>query len=231
MGCQKLIWLFVLFLESEMRFKNVSALLVLSLSLVSQAFCQISYQNTNFESLAKAETDVGPEYAYIINRGDEVAADGTYIFSESGEAPGYYSSASVAVEHASELRSDGFHLTAKARGYVSDDYGYAQAWANSEAITSFTFTLNRRQRISLSGLFSLTGSSLPEDYSSYFELRRSNGTLLKSSSGVGTFSFDQRLAAGTYTVYVSSYVLRELSGGGDAYEGSTASFDVTMTAR
>lgn len=213
-----------------MRFKNFAASLVFSLLLVSQAVCQITYQNTAFESLARAATDAGTEYDYIINRGDEVGADGTYTFRETGDAPGYSSGASVTVEHDSELRTNGFHLTGKARSYVYDDYGYAQASANSEAAVSFTFTLNRRQRISLSGLFSLTGVS-PSDYSSYFELRRSNGTLLKSSSGVGPFSFNQRLAAGTYTVYVNSYVLNELSGGGDAYDSSTATFDVNLTAR
>jgi hypothetical protein len=199
--------------------------------MASQALCQISYNSTSFESLATAETDAGPEYSYIINRGDEVGADGTYNYSETGEAPGYYSSASVTVEHASALRANGFDLTGNARGYVSDDYGYAQASANAESIAYITFTLDRPRRISLSGMFSLTGSSQPEGYSNYFEIRRANGKLVKSSSGVGPFSYLGRLPAGTYSLYVSSSVYRALSGGGDAYENSTASFNVAVTAR
>jgi hypothetical protein len=215
-----------------MRLKTFLGTLVLSATVASQAFCQLSYQSTNFESLAIAETDAGPEYSYVINRGDEVGPNGTYTYSESGTAPGYYSSASVTVEHASELTPSGFHLTGKARGYVADDYGYAACSANSESLVSLTFTLNRARRISIAGLFALTGSSAPEAYSNYFELRRSNGTLVNSGSGVGPFSYNGRLTAGTYTVYVSSQVLRAIDfSGGDVYEDSTASFDVQLTAR
>jgi hypothetical protein len=215
-----------------MLLKTLFGALVALTTVASQAYCQLSYQNTSFESLAIAETDAGPEYSYIINRADEVEADGTYTYSESGSAPGYSSSASVTVEHASELRPSGFHLTGKARGYVADDYGYAACSANSESLVYFTFTLNRARRVSVAGVFALTGSSPPESYSNYFEIRRSNGTLVKSSSDVGSFSYNGRLTAGTYSVYVSSQVLREINfSGGDVYENSTASFDVELTTR
>jgi len=215
-----------------MQTKTLFMTLVLSATMASQAYCQISYESTSFESLATAETDAGPEYSYVINRGDEVGPDGTYTFNETGSAPGYGSSASVTVEHNSELRSTGFHLTGAASGNVADDYGYAACSANSESIVSITFTLTQARRISLAGTLALTGSSPPDDYSNYIELRRPNGTLVTSSSGVGPFSYRGRLAAGTYSFYASSQVLRAIDfSGGDVYENSTASFDVELTAR
>lgn len=215
-----------------MQIKSVLLGLIFSVMLASQAWSQISYRSTSFESLATAETDAGPEYSYVINRGDEVGPNGLYNYSESGTAPGYSSSASVLVEHASQLGASGFTLTGKARGYVADDYGYAWCSANSEALVSLTFTLRRQQRVSIVGSLALTGSSQPEGFSNYFELRRANGSLVTSSSGVGPIAYKGRLAAGTYTVYVSSSVFRELNfSGGDAYENSTASFDVTLSAR
>ncbi len=77
-----------------------------------------------------------------------------------------------------------------------------------------------------------TGTSQPQSSSTTFELHRSNGTLVTSSSGTGRISYKGRLTAGTYTVYVGSQVLRQINGSrGDVYEGSIASYDVTLTAR
>ncbi len=216
------------------KFIVVSTLLslVLAGNIPNQSYGQLSYQGTSFESIALAETDAGQEYSYIINNAEPVGSNGTYLFDELGTAPGYYSSARVGVTHDSTLTSTGFHLTGKAYGYVSDDVGYAACSANSEATGYVTFRLRSARRVTISGVLGLTSTSQPQSFSNTFELRRSNGTLVTSSSGTGPISYTGRLTAGDYTVYVGSQVLHQINGsGGDVYEGSTASYDVTMTSR
>ena len=218
----------------SLKFLVVSTLLslVLAVNISSQSCAQISYQGTSFESIAVAETDAGEEYSYIINNAEPVGSDGIYMFDETGSAPGYYSSASVGVTHDSTLTSTGLHLIGKAYGYVSDDVGYAACSASSEALGYVTFRLRSARRVTISGVLSLSGTSQPQSFSNLFELRRSNGTLVTSSSGTGPIAYTGRLTAGTYTVYVGSQVLRQINGsGGDVYEGSTASYDVTLTSR
>jgi hypothetical protein len=211
---------------------RTAVLVGLAMGLSQVSWAQVTYQSSSFESIARAWTDAGDEYAYEISAADEAGPDGTYTFSETGSAPGYSSSASVGVEHDSALRANGFQLTGSASGYVADDVGYAACSANSEAIASVAFTLTRTTRVTFTGALSLAGSSLPDNYSNLFELRRTDGRLLKSVTGTGAISYSARLTAGTYTVYVGSYVLREIDfSGGDVYENSTASFDVSMTAR
>lgn len=210
-----------------------SMMTVLAAGLFAAPVClaDISYNQTSFESLAHAWTDAGDDYAYSISAADEADASGLYSFSEFGQAPGYSSSSSVGVEHDSVLTSTSMHLTGRAYTYVSDDYGYAACTADSEATTFISFTIDRRSRVTVSGTLGLTGSSAPQSFSNQFQLRNSRGQLVSSASGISTVNFDQRLPAGTYTLYVSASVSRSIDfSGGDLYENSNATFDVTLNA-
>lgn len=202
------------------------------IGLTQQSQAQITYPYSSFESLAYAWTDAGDEFAYSINNADELTSAGTYTFNEYGSAPGYYSSASVGVEHNSTLSASGFHLTGKSTSYVADDYGYAACSANSEAIAAVTLRIRKAQRVTITGTLGLTGTSQPTSSSHYFEIRNAAGNVVYSKSNVGIVSYNGRLPAGTYTVYVSASVYREISSsGGDVYESSSGTYDVQLNVR
>lgn len=197
----------------------------------ASALAGISYNYADFNSYGTAWTDAGDEYAYSIANSDSLAGPGTYTFNEYGSAPGYSSSATVGVEHNSTLTANGFHLTGKAYGYVSDDYGYAACSANSESLVEMSFTLDTASRVTITGALGLGGTGSPSEFSNYFEIRNSAGQLITSTSGVGAINYKGRLRPGTYTLYVSASVLKEINfSGGDVYESSFTTFDVTLNA-
>lgn len=211
--------------------RTVFSALAALVASASAALAGISYQYGNFDSVATAWTDAGDEYAYHISNSDSFSGPTTYVFSEYGSAPGYSSSATVGVEHNSTLTANSFHLTGKAYGYVADDYGYASCSANSEALTELGFTLDAGSRVTITGSLGLGGTSAPTVYSNYFEIRNAAGQIVYSASGVAAINYSGRLPAGSYTLYVSASVLKEIDfSGGDVYESSFASYDINFAA-
>lgn len=209
----------------------LSALATLAATAAS-ALAGVSYSYANFDSIATAWTDAGDEYAYHISNSDSFGGPVSYVFDEYGSAPGYNSSATVGVEHNSTLTSSGFSLSGKAYGYVSDDYGYAACSAWSEALVELSFTLDERSRVTITGSLGLGGTGAPSAFSNYFEIRNAAGQIVTSASGVSDINFAGRLNAGTYTLYVSASVAKEIDfSGGDVYESAFTTFSVNLATK
>jgi hypothetical protein len=191
----------------------------------------ITYSYANFDSIGTAWTDAGDEYAYHISNSDSFAGPTTYAFREYGSAPGYSSGATVGVEHASTLTSSGFQLTGKAFAYVSDDVGYAWCYATGEALVEMSFTLDVASRVTIWGSLALGGNSSPTAYSNSFEIRNAKGEVVTSASGTQAINFSGRLRAGTYTLYVSTSVFKEINfSGGDVYDQVFSTYNVNLSA-
>lgn len=209
----------------------MTSLAALAVSATS-ALAGLTYSYANFDSVGTAWTDAGDEYAYHISNSDSFSGVTSYTFNEYGSAPGYNSGATVGVEHASILTAGGFTLSGKAYTYVSDDYGYATCWSNGEALVEMSFTLDRQSLVTITGALGLGGTGSATALSNYFEIRNAAGKLVTSADGVGNISYSGRLRAGTYTLYLSTSVYKEISGsGGDVYESAYSTFNLGLTAR
>ncbi len=197
----------------------------------TEAVAQFAYNQASFSSYALAETDAGSEYAYEIDESENISAPDTYSFTEYGQAPGYSSSATVGVEHDSTLTNKAISLYGKAYTYVADDYGYAVCSADSEVSSYIRFTVTKRTRVNLTGSLAIGGTSSPDWSYSSFELRKENGPMIASSNG-GTFSFVGPLKPGTYVIVVTQRVLRQIDfSGGDVYENSFGTYNISMTTK
>jgi hypothetical protein len=192
---------------------------------------QITINEATMESWALAQTDAGPQYNYEIDNYDELDSSATvYTFNEYGQAPGYSSSATVGVEHDSTFSSGGMNLTGESYAYVSDDYGYAFCSAESQTGAYVTFTLSQESRVQVTGELAFSGYT-PNDFETEFSLRRSGQPFLTFVTQAGEIDFDQVLPAGTYQLAVLSRVMLEIDfAGGDVYEYSRGTFDISLTA-
>jgi len=210
---------------------SLPASVALAVASASPALAGITYTYTNFDSIGTAWTDAGDEYAYHISNSDSFSGPTTYTFREYGSAPGYSSGATVGVEHASTLTGGGFQLSGKAFAYVSDDVGYAWCYATGEALTEMSFTLDVASRVTISGALALGGNSSPTAYSNVFEIRDSKGQIVTSASGTQAIAFSGRLRAGTYTLYVSTSVFKEINfSGGDVYDNVFTTYSINLSA-
>ena len=191
---------------------------------------QIVLNEATMASEAVAETDAGPMFNYVIDNFDELDSFGPYSFTEYGQAPGFNSEAEVGVEHASDLQAGGFELSGEAYAYCADDNGYAYLSADSQASQYITFTLPEQTRIQITGNLDFAGFSAVEE-DAYFALRPYGGSNLYQVTNAGDLAFDQVLPAGVYQLSVLSRVWLEFDfAGGDLYEFSVGSFQVSLTA-
>lgn len=210
---------------------SISASVAAIVFSAASSLAGITYSYANFDSIGTAWTDAGDEYAYHISNSDSFSGPTTYAFREYGSAPGYSSGATVGVEHSSTLTSSGFQLTGKAFAYVSDDVGYAWCYATGEALTEMSFTLDVASRVTISGALALGGNSGATAFSNYFEIRDSKGQILTAASGTQAIAFSARLRAGTYTLYVSTSVFKEINfSGGDVYDNVFSTYNVNFSA-
>lgn len=202
---------------------------------VATTRAQILYLNNSFASYGYAVTDAGEEYAYVIDQVGRANASGNYTYSESGSAPGYGNSASTGVEHASQLSSQQMNLTGRASAYVGDDYGYGWAYADATVSDEITFRLVGSRLVNLTGSLALvtpTYSSPPTWYFGSVQLLNASGRVIYQKVGTGNVNFSRQLPAGLYRIRVSSGISQELNAaGGDAYDGSQASFNLTLRAQ
>ncbi len=202
---------------------------------VATARAQIRYLSNSFASYGYAVTDAGEEYAYVIDQVGRADASGNYTYSESGSAPGYKNSASTGVEHASQLSPQQMNLTGRASAYVGDDYGYGWAYADATVSDEITFRLVGSRLVNLTGSLSLVTppySSPPTWYFGSVQLLNSSGRVIYQKVGLGAVSYSRQLPAGVYRIRVYSGLSHELNAaGGDAYDGSQASFNLILRAQ
>lgn len=214
-------------------FKNCCRLalaLAFMFCAVEEAAAQIVLNEATMASEAIAETDAGSQYSYEIANVDELDSLGPYMFDEYGSAPGYYSEASVGCEHNSDLQEGGFELSGEAYAYTADDYGYAYISADSQVAEYITFTLPEPSRIQIAGSLGFSGYP-PQEADAYFALRPYGEANLYQVTSAGNLSFDEVLPAGTYQLSVLSRVWLEFDfAGGDLYEYSRGTFEVSLTA-
>lgn len=196
----------------------------------SKGEAQITLNEATMESIAEAETDAGPSFAYQIDNYDELDAFGPYMFSEFGTAPGYNSEAEVGTTHDSDLQSSGFELSGEAYAYCADDNGYAYLTADSQVGQYITFTLSEPTRLEVSGNLGLSGYP-PVEADLYFAIRPVGHSNIVQQTVAGPIAFDQVVPAGTYQLSVLSRVWLEFDfAGGDLYEFSRGNFQVSVSA-
>ena len=206
------------------------ALLGVSLLATGVAQAQITLNQANMQSYAFAETDAGPEFSDEIDEQATLTSNGPYTFTEFGGAPGYNSGASIGVSHDSEFATNQITLSGEAYSYVADDYGYAYCSADSQVGATVTFTLPTESRLQISGSLDFEGYPATEA-DAYFALRRGTEPFLAQQTSSGQVSFDQVLPGGTYQLTVLSRVWLEIDGaGGDVYEFSRGTYDLTVSA-